>query len=73
VYLTDVRHQHYYCFRCAARGDAITALMQAYDASFGWAVTQLAQRSNLPLPTTSTRLVTRRPERRKSSRPFIPT
>lgn len=47
----DPHDQHYYCFRCGARGDAINATMQAWGYSFPQAVTHLAQQGNVPLPT----------------------
>lgn len=50
VYVADAADQHYYCFRCGARGDAITAIMQVYGEPFRAAVEHLARNGHVPLP-----------------------
>jgi hypothetical protein len=50
VYLADERDQHYYCHRCSAAGDAISAIMQVYGDAFRAAVARLAASGGVPLP-----------------------
>ena len=50
VYTADERDQHYWCFRCGAAGDAISAIMQAYGDPFPRAVERLADLGGIPLP-----------------------
>lgn len=51
VHTAEATDQWYHCFRCAAAGDAISAIMQAYGDSFRSAVERLARSGNIPLPS----------------------
>jgi DNA primase len=50
VYVKDEADQHYWCFRCGARGDCFNAMMQAWGYSFPEAVKHLADEYHIPLP-----------------------
>jgi hypothetical protein len=50
VYTADAADQHYFCHRCGAAGDAISAIMQVYGDSFRAAVERLAGFGGVPLP-----------------------
>jgi hypothetical protein len=50
VYLRDGEEQRYYCYRCQARGDAISVIMQAYGDTFPEAVARLCKFGHVPLP-----------------------
>jgi hypothetical protein len=50
VYTADAADQHYFCHRCGAAGDAISAVMQVYGDSFRAAVERLAGFGGVPLP-----------------------
>ena len=50
VHTADEADQHYYCFRCGATGDAISAIMQTYGDPFPRAVERLARHGGVPLP-----------------------
>jgi hypothetical protein len=50
VYLSDPDDQHYYCFRCGARGDCYGAMMQANGGTFPQAVEMLAFEAGIALP-----------------------
>jgi hypothetical protein len=51
VYTGDPDDQHYYCFRCGARGDCFGAVMQAHGCTFPEAVATLAGECGIPIPT----------------------
>lgn len=50
VHTADAADQWYWCFRCGAAGDAISAIMQVYGEPFPVAVEHLARNGNVPLP-----------------------
>jgi hypothetical protein len=50
VYVADPDDQHYWCFRCGARGNCFNAMMQAWGYSFPEAVKHLADEYHIPLP-----------------------
>lgn len=52
VYSNDPEDEHYYCFRCGARGDCFSAIMQAHNCSFPQAVERLANELGIPVPDT---------------------
>lgn len=69
VYTADEADQHFYCFRCGARGDAIGAIMQTYGDSFPDAVARLARYGGIPLPPPPTTASVTRPDARLASLP----
>lgn len=69
VYIADDADQHYYCFRCGRRGDAIGAMMETYRESFVDAVARLARHGNIPLPPPPTAATGSRHDARLASLP----
>jgi hypothetical protein len=65
VYLSDQADQHYWCFRCGARGNCFQAMMQAWGYNFPEAVKHLADEYHIPLPAT--KIEQPRPPARKKS------
>lgn len=54
VHTADPANQWYYCHRCGATGDAISAIMQAYGDPFPRAVERLARYGGVPVPPAPT-------------------
>ena len=50
-FTVTAKNNFFYCFGCGAGGDAITFLMKAENLDYPAAVTALAQRAGIPLPT----------------------
>ncbi len=50
VYVDDRDDQHFFCFRCGARGDAISVLQLAHRLEFAGAVHRLAAMAGMVLP-----------------------
>lgn len=54
VSTADANNQWWYCFRCISGGDAIDAMIEAYQEPFPDAVRRLADFGRIPLPAPPT-------------------